>query len=183
MVGSEAAEQADPEYLVESGARVVRGLVLGLLLLASTGCFQYVSVPIESVSIGEGVRLVVTREGGAEYRDVTGSTDNVPTVTGTLTGRDDDVLVLQVPVGARQEGFYQVGIDATVRVPVGEVLDAGRREINPFTTGALVVGAAGLGVLVFRQIITAINDGSSKPGGDIEESILRTPLLRIPFGR
>lgn len=168
--------------MLASKGPVLRSLGLVVLLLTSSGCFQYVSVPIEAVPIGENVRLVVTREGASEYQDVTGATEALPVVTGTLTRRDPDALVLQVPVGSRQEGFYQVGIDATIRVPAGEVLDARRREINLFTTGALVVGAAGLTVLVIRQILTAVNDGNSDPDDGVIESVLDTPLFRIPFG-
>lgn len=160
-----------------------RTVALGLLILASSGCFRYVSVPLETVSVGDGVRLVVTRDGAAEYREVTGAEEVLPVVTGTLTERSPSSLVLLIPVAARQAGFHQVGIDAAVQVPVNEVLDASRRELNLFGTGALALGAAGLTVLVVRQILTAVHNSTSDPGNDIDESVTATPIFRIPVGR
>lgn len=157
--------------------------MLPMAAAVSTGCFRYVPAELETAPPGEGVRVLMTSQGAAEFSSVTGSDAPAPLVNGTVVGVEGDDLLLSVSVGQRREGFIQSSLRQTVRVPIGEVLTFERRELDAVRTGVAVGGAAAVvaGVVVF--IIKPFGQGDlgeEPPPDDLQFNL---GLFSIPIGR
>lgn len=153
---------------------VMKRTLLMALLLATTGCYTYARVDPASVPTGERLRLAVTPDGARDLTQIGVDESPVPVVEGTLSRRDQRTLVLRVPVVARQPG--RAAVEQLIRIPETEILSAERRELDGFATGALVVGAVGLGVGVVLVIMEAWGRGADGPGDDIDV------LFSVPVG-
>lgn len=159
---------------------------LGLLtaILASSGCYSYALIQPDAVAPGDGVRVLVTRQGAVELAEVTEVAWEQPIFDGTVLGVEDDDLLLQVPVGERQVGFLSSQLHQTVRVPTSEIVSFQRRQLNTTTTALAIGGAAGLATLLVVYIVSEHRSGQGNgeppPPDDL---LLRFNLLSFPFGR
>lgn len=150
-------------------------LCAGLLL--APGCYSYVPTDMSLVPQGEHLRLLVTREGSQEVARIMDSNELRPTVRGQFMGRDDQSLLLQVPVSRDPEGIRQ-NINQVVRIPEGEVLTVDRRQFSKGKTALVVGGAVAAGAFLLTQIFDVFND-SSDPGTDPD---LYIGLFGVPIG-
>ena len=165
-------------------ASIVRSTVMfaaGALTLS--GCYQYRPIPIDLAPQGENVEVVVTRTGAFELGEVTNLSGEVPVIRGEYMGEEDDALLLQVPVGSRQDGIHRVDLQQIIRVPTGEVLAMSQREFDAGSTALVVgVGAAGVAALLYG-IIEAFGSGSGSDGTDPpDDSWMPLKLFSIPIG-
>ena len=152
--------------------------------LLASGCFRYVPAQLEAVPAGDGVRVLVTQEGARELAavsDVQGA--GAPTVRGTLVGREGDDLLLSVAVAQRQDAFTGSRLNQTIRVPVGEILNAERRELDGLATAAAVGGGAAVIGAVVAFIVKPFGRDDPQNNDDPDDFLMRFNLLSIPFGR
>jgi hypothetical protein len=149
----------------------------------TSGCFRYLPVPLEATPDGQDVRLLVTRQGASELNEVANVDGAVPTLTGTIVSREGRELLLNVPVGQRQDGFHTASINQTIRVPMGEILQVERRELDKAKTGLLLGGAAAGSAFIIFSIMDAFGGDSSGSPPDLNESRIPIPFLSIPIGR
>ena len=155
--------------------------LLAALLLS--GCFRYVPTPVDMTPPGDDVRLLVTRQGADDLAQVTIVESAAPTVRGTFVEREGASMLLRVPVGQRQDGFHTVSLDQTIRIPVSEILQVERRELDVTKTGFLIAGAIGGSVFIIRNIMSAFGESDGSDPGGPEESRIPVPFISIPIGR
>jgi hypothetical protein len=150
---------------------------LAIPLVFLCGCFSYVQAPVQSVPVGQDVRVYLTREGIAELRDMAES--NQPFVRGRLVRREEQQLLVSIPVARQQTGFYSKPIGQEVVIPTLEIVQLERRKLNRAGTGLLVAGtAAATGVLIYTIIDAGRGPGPIGPPGPDE---FRRPLFSIPI--
>lgn len=159
--------------------RCVLGSLVGAVALA--GCYRYVPAEIGATPPGTDVQLLVTRA-GTEEADLAGALrGGEPRVRGTVVAREDDVLLVRVPVAQRQDGFIVNRIDQAVRFPIGEIVSLQRRELNPLTT-SLAIGGAVVGVgAAFAVLGNPLKGSTPEPPGP-DELFLSFPVP-LPLGR
>ena len=155
--------------------------LLAALLLS--GCFRYVPTPVDVAPPGDDVRLLVTRQGANDLAQVTEVEGQVPMVRGTLLEREGANMLLRVPVGQRRDGFHTVSLDQTIRIPVSEILQVERRELDVPKTGFLVAGAIGGSAFIIFSIMNAFGESDGPDTGGPEESRIPLPFISIPIGR
>ena len=161
----------------------VLGPTVTLAAFLLSGCFRYVPTTLDVAPPGEDVRLLVTRQGATDLAQVTTIEGEVPTVRGTLLEQEGSDLLLRVPVGQRRDGFHTVSLDQTVRIPVSEILQVERRELDVTKTGFWVAGAVGGSAFVIFSIMEAFGESAGgDPGGPLENR-LPIPFISVPLGR
>lgn len=155
-----------------------------LLTLLLPGCFRYVPVTLDTAPEGQDVRVIVTRDGASELREVADVASEVPTLTGRFMGFEDRNMLLRVPVGQRQAGFHTVSLDQTIRIPSGEVLQIERREFDRGRTALLAGGAVAGSVFIIASIMQAFGGDTSGPGDPgPPESRIPIPFASFVIGR
>ena len=154
-----------------------RILPLAVASVHLTGCFQYVPATLETVPDGQEVRLFVTQEGLSEASAVT--TDGQPIVRGRLVSREADQLFIRVPTAVRQEGFHSAVLGQDVAIPIREIVQVERRQVDGLATGLLVAGTAGVAATVIFVIMEAVSGDDTPPDGGGEEA--RVPFFSIPL--
>ncbi len=151
------------------------------MAVALTGCYRYVPAEIGAAPPGTDVQLLVTRDGTEEAQVAGALTDGEPRVRGTVVAREDDVLLVRVPVAQRQDGFIVNRIDQAIRFPIDEIVSLQRRELNPLTTSLAIGGiAVGVGAAIAVLGNPLKGDSPEPPGPD--ELFFSFPLP-LPFGR
>lgn len=154
------------------------GPLLAVTALASSACYAYVPVETEATPPGEEVRVLVTRQGAAEFSEVAPVDGPVPDLRGRVVGHEGGDLLLAVEVASRQVGFRTIGLEQTVRIPMGEILSIERRVLNKPLTAAVVGGVAVAGTALLLGIIDAFG---RPPGPEPDPDFLLT-LWSIPIG-
>lgn len=147
-------------------------------LVLCSACYRYVPIETASAAPGEPVRLYITRAGADGFREVYQVDSAVPSLRGTIVGRDAGDLLLAVEVAQRQVGFQAVGLEQTLRIPEGEVLATERRSLNGLATSAFVGVVAG-GV---ATILTFILESEGEPAPPDPDPDLMVPLISVPIG-
>lgn len=158
------------------------GLVAALVTILP-GCYRYVPADLDVTPTGTGARLVVTRAGSEQLREVMpDATDGAP-VRGTFVELDDNDVILTIPVAQRQEGMAQRSILQRVQVPRGEIVSFERRELNKTTTAFLVAGMAAFATGIVLAISEARKGENPDGPGPPDESVIEIPLLSVLWGR
>lgn len=161
-----------------------RGLGALVMLATSSGCYSYTLTQPDAVAPGDGVRVLVTRQGAVELAEVTEVRWEAPVFDGTVVGLEEDDLLLQVPVGERQVGFLSSDLNQTIRVPTSEIVSFQRRRLNPVATGLSIAGAAGLGTLFVLYIVSEHRSGDDGSGGPPPVDFrLRMNVFSLSLGR
>jgi hypothetical protein len=150
---------------------------LTIPLVLCSGCFSYVQAPVESVPAGQDVRVYLTREGIAELRDVAES--DRPFVSGRLVRREEQRLLVSVPIARQQTGFYSKPIGQEVSIPTLEIVQLERRKLNRAGTGLLVAGTAAATAVVIYTIIEA--GRPPDPNGPPGPEEFRRPGFSFPI--
>lgn len=148
-------------------------------LLVSSACYRYVPIETATAAPGEPVRLYITQAGADGFREVYEVDSAVPSLRGTIMGRDAGDLLIAVQVAQRQVGFQAVGLEQTLRIPEGEILATERRSLNGLATSAFVGVVAG-GV---AAILTFILESEGEPAPPDPDPDLMVPLISVPVGR
>ena len=139
-------------------------LSAALVLLVTTGCYSYVPADFQTVPIGEGIRVFLTREGVNRLRELGGdqipsAQSDQPVVTGTLVRRSDSDFSILIPVTSRQVGFLQNSLGQQVTLPVADAVQVQRREVSQVKTIAtLAASTAAIGF-----VIVSIIKGARQP--------------------
>jgi hypothetical protein len=136
-------------------------LVLSALVPTVAGCFQYVRADLAMVPNGESVRVRVSPDGMEEVREF--SPDAEPIVLGTIVRRDDESLMLHVPLRRAQEGVYDTAIGQDVRIPTSEILQFERRQVDGLRTGVILGGAVAVVTIGVLAIMNSFGGEDSLP--------------------
>ena len=160
-----------------------KGLALIALALSSQGCFRYVPAQLETTAPGEGVRVLVTRQGAAELADISDVAADAPIVDGTVVGVEGQDLLLRVPVGRRQDGFISTNLNQTIRIPTGEIVSFRRREFDKASTGFVVGAVAGLATAVVAFIVKPRGTENTDPEDPPDDLLLDLRLFSFTIGR
>ncbi len=147
-------------------------------MLSAPACHTYTPSEVGIAPVGEYVRLVVTREGGAELAAVTGRDEVLPMVEGQLIGRESEALLVRVPDRSRFNDPSAVELGQVVRVPVGEVLSIDQREFSRQRTALIVGGGMAAVILALRW--SGGEGGSSRMPGNGPELNPRGSVISIP---
>lgn len=148
-------------------------------LLLSSACYRYAPIETATAAPGEPVRLYITQAGAEGFREVYEVDSAVPSLRGTIMGRDAGDLLIAVEVAQRQVGFQAVGLEQTLRIPEGEILATERRSLNVLATSTFV-GVVGAGV---AAILTFILESEGEPLPPEPDVDLMVPLISVPVGR
>ena len=160
------------------GTTARRAICTIATLLLSSACYRYVPIETATAAPGEPVRLYITQSGADGFREVYEVDPAVPSLRGTVVGRDAGDLLLAVEVAQRQVGFQAVGLEQTLRIPEGEILATERRSLNGLATSAFVGVVAG-GVAAILTLILDSEGEAPAPEPDVD---LMAPLISIPVG-
>ncbi len=146
------------------------GLVATFLL---GGCFTYVPRELESVPLGEDVRVTLTQEGASSLRSWSQATlhrDLGSVVHGALLRLEGEHLVIRVSEADWQGGFHRTEFGQDIRIPMGDVLVLEERELERVRTGLVVAAAAGGVFGVMHMILSDARpprDGPPPPEPDV----------------
>ena len=122
-------------------------------VLLLCGCFSYRPAQLETVPVGEDIRVHITRQALLDLPDVQEGIS--PIVNGKLVRRDNERLFINVPVGRRQDGFFVSAIGQEVGIRTGEIVQLEVRKLNRTTTGFFIAGTAAAVATVVYLIIEA----------------------------
>jgi hypothetical protein len=162
---------AVPHSIEELMNRLVRHAgALALIMVASSGCYSYVEVPVDAVRPGQAVRITLDRAEAlrrADERD-----EFQQRVTGTVTEQTTDEAVGLSYIGTRGSDFRDFMLVNWESVELVE-----GREVSWLRTG----GVAALGALAAVAILEIADNssGGNNEGGINESMWTRIPLLRI----
>lgn len=163
--------------LVARHSSLVTRYALAPIVLILGGCFSYVTAPVDTVPVGEEVRVFVSRQALQELPDLPNG--DTPILAGKLTRRDNERLFISVPVARRQEGFFVSQIGQEVGVRSSEIVQLEMRKLNRTNTALFVggIGIAAAGVVYAIMEAAGWRDNPDPPV--IEE--FRIPLFSIPI--
>ena len=145
------------------------------MALVLSGCFRYVPADVQSTPPGDGVRVLLTRQGADELATVREVEGAVSTLDGEVIGTDGTDLLLQVPVGERQAGFMPTAINQSIRIPLSEILTFERRELDRGATALFVGGTLGLAAVVVYFIMDA------RQGDSVDSEKAYSCHWNVPF--
>ena len=148
----------------------VRAGAIALILIASSGCYSYVEVPVDAVRPGQAVRVTIDRAEAlrrAEERE-----EFQQEITGTVTEQTTTESLGLSYIGTRGSDFRDFML-----VNWQSVEQIEGREVAWLRTGGLAV----LGAVVAVAILEIADNSSGGPneGGINESTWTRIPLLRI----
>jgi hypothetical protein len=103
------------------------------------------------VSVGEQVRVHLTREGVLGLPDLSGREG--PILDGAIAEGAPDRLSLRVPVVVRREGFLQNTLGQNVVLPFEQIDRIEARTLSRPRTGMMVLGTAGAAAVVIFTIV------------------------------
>jgi hypothetical protein len=158
-------------------------LSFSFLLLGSTtlaGCHTFQPTSYDRIAPGQEVRARLSGV-WADSLDSVLQKDS-RTVEGTVVGKADGDLLLEVAVQNELRGMRFETLSQRVRVPRDGFLNLELKELDRGrTVGAAALVAAAVGALIVKQL-TSETGGSGSPGtpGPTEARIFRS-LLRIPL--
>ena len=144
-----------------------------------SGCFSYIPAELDTVSVGESVRVSLTRAAIAALPVEVPTQDEVR-LRGTLVGREADRLRLRVPVARQQDGFHSVDIEQELQIDTYEIMMIERRQFNRGGTVLLTAGAAALAMTVVLAIIGGSIGGDTTDPPDVPE-FRGIPILSFPI--
>lgn len=154
-----------------------RRLPMALATLLLPGCYVYSPADPDLTPPGEEIRVTITRDGATELAQVTEQVETVPVIRGRLVERDNQSLMIRVPVRPTGEGL-RPDIGQVVRVPIGSVLGMEQRDFSVGRTSAFMAGSVGAAALVVFTIIEASGGTQGRTGDGTE---LFVPFLSFPF--
>jgi hypothetical protein len=154
----------------------VRAPALACAAALLSGCFTY--IPTQLGSVPQGAQIRVHLSPATQVALSTQTNRRIEDILeGTLTGRQQDRLTLDVPIAAQQQGFFQSAIAQKVEVPEPGVVGIDVRRFSTSRTALLIGG----GAAVTGGILTLLLHGGQGGGGSpppVEE--IRIPL--VSFG-
>jgi hypothetical protein len=131
-------------------------------------------VPTQIGSIPEGAQIRVHLNPATQVALSAQTSRRIEDILeGTLTGRQQDRLLMNVPIAAQQEGFFQSAIAQKVEVPAPGVVGI---DVRTFSTGRTVLLIGG-GAAVTGGILTLLLHGGQGSGGTPPP----VPEIRIPL--
>ena len=148
-------------------------------VLVGSACYRYTPIETAAAAPGEPVRVYVTQAGAEGFGEVYEVNQAVPSLRGTIMGRDGGDLLLAVEVARRQVGFRAVGLEQTLRIPESEIIATERRSLNTIATSAFVGVVAGGAA----AILTFILQSEGEPGDPGPDPDLMVPLISVRVGR
>ena len=160
--------------------RAWKAMLCGFALCALPGCYNYEPIRSDVAPVGEAVRLRVTRDGARQLADVTEVLGAAPELRGRIVGRQDQDLLVSVPVARRQDGMHVYSLSQTVRVPTREVLSIERREFDGIRTTLLIAGGTAAATGLLLGVIEAF--GRLGGDGDDPDPDFSVSLFSIPIG-
>ena len=155
-----------------------RILVTALLPLVLSGCHAYASSNLGAVSSGDRVRALLTQEQYTEFEEYLLGGDR--RVEGTVVEADSSGMLLEVPVVTVERGIRLDSYHQRLRIPAPGIADLEIQSLDRVRTYTLVgLGAAGLGAIVWDQVLANSRRGAEPTPGPTDEDIIF--VLRIPF--
>ena len=151
--------------------------MLAALSLLAGGCYRYIPTSFDAIPEGGSVRLYVSRNVVNELSEALPEVG--PVLRGRVARMETDRLFLRIPVGGRQVGFHTAPIDQEVPIPLREITQVERRQLDRVGTAAMIGGMVGVGAVVILVIMDAFGDPP------IEENCpecadMRLPILSLP---
>jgi hypothetical protein len=132
---------------------------------------------VETVPVGQEVRVMLTRQGRFELPEQFDQEGEY--ISGRIARRDAERLYLNVPVARREQGFFVSQITQEVGVRNGEIVNLQLRKLNRQKTGVFVLGTAAAAAAVIYAIIEASSRSTDDRVPGQEE--FRIPILSIPI--
>jgi len=157
------------------GRRTAVRLSAVALVLSLVGCFRYLPVEPRAVPDGRQVRVEMTRLGFAALPEIPGQAG--PRLAGTITGQNDEQLLMLVPVAVLQDGSE---IGRELEIPTRDVVRVEVREVSRVRTGMLIASGLAAGLALYlgfeKGSPTTARDGEDQ---EIEGSLLTRALFSI----
>jgi hypothetical protein len=127
------------------------------------GCYRYVPTSIEAVPVGARVRALISTETQLVLRDSLGL--DLRGLNGTLVGRDDHRVLLQVRTALGSSAFGAKPLYQRIAVSPQNVLRVDVRRVHGLKTGALVAALVAATTVLTIQAIKRGNPGTPGPPG------------------
>jgi hypothetical protein len=145
-----------------------------------SGCYRYIPTDLAAVPPGENVRVYVSRAVLLDLEEAIPMEG--PVVRGRISRQEGGQMFLRVPVSNRQVGFHSEQIDQEVQIPLLEISQIERRELDRVATVAMIGGAVAAAATVLFVIMDAFADETV-----VEECPdcvdMRAPIFSLPLPR
>lgn len=146
-----------------------------LMAAVSLGCYSYVPVPMDQVSVGLRARARLSPDEATRLAPVIGREDRL--VEGQVIEASEQRLLLAVPTATAVRGMSAEQFHQRIELPRTGILELEQRQFSRIKTGFAIGGAA---VVVGAALVAAFkaidrNTGEDKPGPDN----IVVPVLRF----
>ena len=159
-----------------------RLFLLIVCLTSLSGCYTYQRSSAAEIGPGQDVRVRIS---GA-YADSLGPilmTDDARVVEGSVVGRDNGSLMLEVPVNSQLQGIRMETLRQRVEVPAEELVDVEVKELSKLRTYGTLGLIVGAGVAIVVAQLSGDSGGGSVPGGGGPvESVVAPSGFSVPIG-
>lgn len=150
-----------------------------LLPLLAGACHAYSSTTFGAVSAGDRVRALLTQEQFDEFEEHLLGGDR--RVEGTVVEADGDGMLLEVPIATLERGIRLESYHQRLRVPASGVADLEIQSLDRLRTYTLVgLAAAGVGAIVWDQLLSGSRRRGDGPPGPPEENVAIVLHFRFP---
>jgi hypothetical protein len=156
------------------------------LALSAAGCFHYAYVPVAQAPVGGDVRVHVSEPGFARLNE--SRRDDVPlrspTIEGRLVSATARELLVSVSVPAPINAAPAVELHQRVMIPVADVLQVERRELDRTKTTLLGVGTAAIvAAIIVRSVSGTFGGTTTEPGPQPGEVRVPAATASLPSPR
>jgi hypothetical protein len=149
------------------------GLLVGPVV---GGCYHYTPIQLEEVRPTQEVRARVSLEQAERLEEILPPGRDPRILEGRVVGLQSQALLLDVAVASAVQGVRVESFRQRVDLPLSQLLEVERKELDRWRTGLLLAGAAVvLGSILFVTVID--------PGGDRSPTDPGAPENRIPLPR
>lgn len=155
---------------------VRKGLVCLVTLVAASGCFTYSPVRPADAMLDTRVRATVSSAQAEELAQALRSA--TPQVVGTLVERDDEGIMLEVPVWGSTAAGSSQALRNRVSISFSDLVSFEKRTFSPWRT-AVSVGAVVAAVTGSWAFIGGGSKIEDKQKTDVDSAVI--PWFSIPF--
>jgi hypothetical protein len=143
-----------------------RTIAIAVAAVLGAGCYKYVPVEFDELSVGSQARARVTVAQAATIGEVTGSAERL--IQGEVVGREAQSILFSVPTTSVATGLDTRLLHQRIAIPRSGILEVETRKLDRFRTfGIIGVAAVAATYIIASQFIAADDpDGNTRPNPD-----------------
>ncbi|HKO17163.1 MAG TPA: hypothetical protein VJU87_13075 [Gemmatimonadaceae bacterium] len=154
-----------------------------VLSLAASGCYSYVLIPVDQLSVGQPVRARISGAQAERLEPVLG--DNGRELDGKLLEKQDSGIVMAVSSAIGAESGVYTRAYQRIAIPRSELEEVEIRRLDHLKTGVAIAGGVVAVSAIFAAASGAIDlgTGQGKSNPNKARVPVGIPLFRLRIGR